>query len=176
MSSDDATMAAGSEAPGGVGPLNGFRVVELAMWVAGPSAAGTLADWGADVIKIEPPKGDPQRHIFGALGHAVQSSELGQIRTGVSTVAHVQFTPARRGTAGFAIGRPLVEGGHERGGGLDPGPQQHQYRRRAGNDVFDFPEPPSPQPLVDRTRTDVASSEIVASDLVQQRSVPRPSP
>ena len=72
MSSDDATMAAGSEASGGVGPLNGFRVVELAMWVAGPSAAGTLADWGADVIKIEPPKGDPQRHIFGALGHAVQ--------------------------------------------------------------------------------------------------------
>ncbi len=73
MPSDDATMAAGSEAPGGVGPLNGFRVVELAMWVAGPSAAGTLADWGADVIKIEPPQGDPQRHIFGALGHAVQT-------------------------------------------------------------------------------------------------------
>ena len=43
------------------------------MWVAGPSAAGTLADWGADVIKIEPPQGDPQRHIFGALGHAVQT-------------------------------------------------------------------------------------------------------
>ena len=69
MSSDDATIADGSEAPGGVGPLHGFRVVELAMWVAGPSAAGTLADWGADVIKIEPPQGDPQRHIFGALGH-----------------------------------------------------------------------------------------------------------
>ena len=73
MPSDDATIAAGSKAPGGAGPLNGFRVVELAMWVAGPSAAGTLADWGADVIKIEPPQGDPQRHIFGALGHAVQT-------------------------------------------------------------------------------------------------------
>ena len=77
MPSDDATMrfgsdGAGPEVPGGAGPLHGFRVVELAMWVAGPSAAGTLADWGADVIKIEPPQGDPQRQIFGALGHAVQ--------------------------------------------------------------------------------------------------------
>ena len=72
MPSDDANMAVGSEVPGGAGPLHGYRVVELAMWVAGPSAAGTLADWGADVIKIEPPQGDPQRQIFGALGHAVQ--------------------------------------------------------------------------------------------------------
>ena len=58
---------------GDAGPLHGFRVVELAMWVAGPSAAGTLADWGADVIKIEPPQGDPQRHVFGALGIAAQT-------------------------------------------------------------------------------------------------------
>ena len=50
------------------GPLSGFRVVELGVWVAGPAAAGLLADWGADVIKVEPPDGDPQRRIFGALG------------------------------------------------------------------------------------------------------------
>ena len=73
MPSDDATIGEPDRrSAGGAGPLHGFRVVELAMWVAGPSAAGTLADWGADVIKIEPPQGDPQRHIFGALGHAVQ--------------------------------------------------------------------------------------------------------
>ncbi|TMA37451.1 MAG: CoA transferase, partial [Deltaproteobacteria bacterium] len=46
------------------GPMEGIRVVELAFWVAGPSAAGILADWGADVIKIEPPDGDPFRGLF----------------------------------------------------------------------------------------------------------------
>src|SRR5580658_4150373 len=38
-----------------------YKVVELASHIAGPSAGGILADWGADVIKIEPPAGDPMR-------------------------------------------------------------------------------------------------------------------
>ena len=54
------------------GPLNGVRVVELGVWVAGPACAGVLADWGAEVIKVEPPEGDPQRNIFGALGQSDQ--------------------------------------------------------------------------------------------------------
>jgi crotonobetainyl-CoA:carnitine CoA-transferase CaiB-like acyl-CoA transferase len=48
------------------GPLDGIRVVEMGVWVAGPAAGGLLADWGADVVKIEPPTGDPAR-IFGKL-------------------------------------------------------------------------------------------------------------
>src|SRR5579864_8262512 len=43
------------------GPLEGIRVIEIGVWVAGPAAAGILADWGADVVKIEPPDGDPAR-------------------------------------------------------------------------------------------------------------------
>ncbi len=54
--------------------LNGYRIVELAMWVAGPAAGGILADWGADVVKVESPAGDPQRGIFGALGLTVASA------------------------------------------------------------------------------------------------------
>ena len=54
------------------GPLGGVRVVELGVWVAGPACAGVLADWGAEVIKVEPPEGDPQRNIFGALGQSDQ--------------------------------------------------------------------------------------------------------
>jgi len=41
--------------------LEGFKVVELATYIAAPVAAGILADWGADVIKVEPPAGDPMR-------------------------------------------------------------------------------------------------------------------
>jgi crotonobetainyl-CoA:carnitine CoA-transferase CaiB-like acyl-CoA transferase len=44
--------------------LAGFRVVELGLWVAGPGAGGVLADWGADVVKVEPPAGDPMRELF----------------------------------------------------------------------------------------------------------------
>ncbi len=44
------------------GPLVGLKVVELGQLIAGPFAAKTLADFGADVIKIEPPgAGDPLR-------------------------------------------------------------------------------------------------------------------
>lgn len=49
-------------------PLAGIRVIEFAHWMAGPLAGGLLADWGADVIKIEPPGGEPMRAIFSALG------------------------------------------------------------------------------------------------------------
>jgi crotonobetainyl-CoA:carnitine CoA-transferase CaiB-like acyl-CoA transferase len=49
--------------------LGGLRVVELGVWVAGPSTAALLADWGADVVKVEPPGGDPFRQLFGALGY-----------------------------------------------------------------------------------------------------------
>ena len=50
------------------GPLEGLRVIELGVWVAGPAAGGILADWGADVVKIEPPAGDPARTFGRMLG------------------------------------------------------------------------------------------------------------
>ncbi|MBI5505889.1 MAG: CoA transferase [Deltaproteobacteria bacterium] len=44
--------------------LEGIRVVEVGVWVAAPAVGGLLADWGAEVIKIEPPAGDPMRAMF----------------------------------------------------------------------------------------------------------------
>jgi formyl-CoA transferase len=42
--------------------FSGLKVVDLASFIAGPSAAVILSDFGADVIKVEPPAGDPWRH------------------------------------------------------------------------------------------------------------------
>lgn len=51
------------------GPMSDVKVVELGLWVAGPAAGGMLADWGADVVKIEPPGvGDPARLFESMLG------------------------------------------------------------------------------------------------------------
>jgi crotonobetainyl-CoA:carnitine CoA-transferase CaiB-like acyl-CoA transferase len=46
-----------------MGLLDGIRVVEAASMVLVPSAASMLADFGADVIKIEPPQGDENRRL-----------------------------------------------------------------------------------------------------------------
>lgn len=46
-------------------PLEGVRVVELGTYVAVPTAARMMADWGADVIKVEAPSGDYYRTHAG---------------------------------------------------------------------------------------------------------------
>ncbi len=59
------------------GPLAGVKVVELGLWLAGPACAALLADWGAEVVKIEPIDGDPFRGyawLFG--GHINPPFEL----------------------------------------------------------------------------------------------------
>ncbi|ANI38992.1 CaiB/BaiF CoA transferase family protein [Mycolicibacterium vaccae] len=49
------------------GPFDGVRVVEVAAWTFVPGAGAIMADLGADVIKVEPPTGDPQRALRNAL-------------------------------------------------------------------------------------------------------------
>jgi len=70
--------------------LEGLRVVELGLWVAGPAAAGLLADWGADVVKLEAPSGDPMRAFF-------------QLATGSKVARNPPFELDNRGKRSVAI-------------------------------------------------------------------------
>jgi crotonobetainyl-CoA:carnitine CoA-transferase CaiB-like acyl-CoA transferase len=59
------------------GPLEGVKVVELGMWVAGPACGGILADWGADVVKVEPPGiGDPARTYQALFGEVMPDNPV----------------------------------------------------------------------------------------------------
>ncbi|WP_198653649.1 CaiB/BaiF CoA transferase family protein [Actinocorallia populi] len=59
-------------------PFEGVRVIELAQWVFVPVAGALLADWGADVVRVEHPRGDPYRNLstqgIGADGGGVNLS------------------------------------------------------------------------------------------------------
>jgi formyl-CoA transferase len=93
-----------AQQPASAGPLQGVRVLELGSLIAGPFCAKTLADFGAEVIKIEPPgDGDPLRRWR-------------RMRNGVSLWWHVQsrnkksITLDLRKAEGQEVVRRLVRG------------------------------------------------------------------
>lgn len=56
----------------GVGKLSNLRVLDLSMFLPGPMLTGMMADQGAEVLKIEPPAGDPARGMEPIeAGHSV---------------------------------------------------------------------------------------------------------
>src|SRR5689334_13329576 len=96
-------MADPSLATAGTRPLAGLRVLELGALIAGPFCAKILAEFGADVVKIEPPGlGDPLR-------------KWRYVENGTSLWWHVQSRNKRsvavdlRAAEGQQIARSLAE-------------------------------------------------------------------
>ena len=86
-----------SEAKEGLrGPLDGVRVLELSNFVSGPFATMMLSDLGADVIKVEAPRGDPMRR-FGRSGRSLSPI----------------FVNANRGKRGVVVDLTTPEGKQE---------------------------------------------------------------
>ena len=84
------------------GALEGVRVLDLTRYIPGPYATMTLADLGADVVKVEPPTGDPMRAFAPATGeesaaHAAlnrgKRSVVVDLRTGDGAATVRYFRP-----------------------------------------------------------------------------------
>ena len=96
---DEAVSPAASIGPGATGLsglLSGLRVIDLTRNLPGPFSTRMLADLGADIVKVEPPEGDPGRALgplFQALNHGKetrrinfkQADELAQLRDWLAT-------------------------------------------------------------------------------------------
>src|SRR5437870_985065 len=78
---------------GTVGALDGLKVVDLSWGIAGPVATMMLADHGAEVVKVEPPGGDPFR---GQAGYLVWQ------RGKRSAILDLQTTEGRQGLHALA--------------------------------------------------------------------------
>jgi crotonobetainyl-CoA:carnitine CoA-transferase CaiB-like acyl-CoA transferase len=85
--------------------MSGVRVVELGVWIAGPAAAGVLADWGADVVKIEPFSGDPARTFQHMLGGDMPSNPVFELDNRGKRSAVIDLATDE----GRAIGRQLID-------------------------------------------------------------------
>ncbi|MBG53449.1 MAG: CoA transferase [Rhodobiaceae bacterium] len=77
--------------------LEGIRVIEMATYIAAPGAGGIMADWGADVVKVEPLSGCPMRHFLSNIAaDGLQGNPV--------------FTIDNRGKKGVALDTSKPEG------------------------------------------------------------------
>jgi crotonobetainyl-CoA:carnitine CoA-transferase CaiB-like acyl-CoA transferase len=76
-------------------PLQGLRVLDLSSVIFGPLASQLLADYGAEVLKLEPPEGDSTRHTGPTRERGMAAMFLGANRSKKSIALDLKQPAAR---------------------------------------------------------------------------------
>ena len=133
---------------GAQGPLAGLRIVTLAVNVPGPAAAARLRGFGASVVKVEPPSGDPLMHQNPAWYRALSTGQE-VVRLNLKEPEGFSLLD------GYLAGADLFLTSSRTGAlarlGLGPEGLRRRYPRLCGVAITGFPSPRGDKPGHDLT-------------------------
>ena len=130
------------------GPLAGLRLVTLAVNVPGPAAAARLRGFGASVVKVEPPSGDPLMHQNPAWYRALSA---GQEVVRLNLKKPEDFSLLEAYLAGADLFLTSSRTGALSRLGLGPEDLRRKYPRLCGVAITGFPFPRGDEPGHDLT-------------------------